>query len=671
MKRLIHLRVIKTLVLSIMSLAVISSCQQQPTYDSVDDYPVYEENDLGLTYSPMKSQFKIWSPAAEEIVLHLYQDGHSTKKTGTHDMKRGENGVWELVINEDLAGYYYTYHVFQNGRWLEEKPDLYSKAVGVNGQRTMILDMGTTDPEGWDIDERPTLNSFADIVIYEAHIRDLSISENSGIEQKGKYLGLTEDGTKNSYGQSTGLDHIKDLGVTHIHLLPAFDHRSIDETKLDEPQYNWGYDPLNYNVPEGSFSTDPYNGATRVREFKQMMKTFHENGIRVILDVVYNHTGQTEDSNFNQLVPDYYYRKNPDGSWSDAAACGNETASDREMMRKYMIESVKYWATEYHMDGFRFDLMGIHDIETMNAITDALHEIDPSIFVYGEGWTAGSSPLPKEDQALKANAPKLKAVAAFSDDLRDGLKGSVFEHEEGGFVSQQTGLKESIKFGIVGATEHPQIDYAAVNYSDSYWANSPLQCINYVSCHDNHTLYDKLVLSRPEASPEAIKRMHKLAQTIVLTSQGVPFLHAGTEFMRSKNGVENSYNSSDEINMIDWDEKKTHEDVFAYYQGLIQLRKNHPAFRMATTKEVNEHLTFLDYPGENFLAYQISDHANQDSWKNIAVMLNGSDLNKTIKLPEGQWTLVADGQKVDEKGLTHINGTVTVPAMTAFVLKQD
>jgi pullulanase len=415
----------------------------------------------------------------------------------------------------------------------------------------------------------------------------------------------------------------------------------------------------------------PYNGATRVREFKQMMKTFHENGIRVILDVVYNHTGQTEDSNFNQLVPDYYYRKKPDGSWSDAAACGNETASDREMMRRYMIESVKYWATEYHMDGFRFDLMGIHDIETMNAITDALHEIDPTIFVYGEGWTAGSSPLPKEDQALKANAPKLTAVAAFSDDLRDGLKGSVFEHEEGGFVSQEKGLRESIKFGVVGATEHPQIDYAAVNYSDSYWANSPLQCINYVSCHDNHTLYDKLVLSRPAASPEAIKKMHKLAQTIVLTSQGVPFLHAGTEFMRTKNGVENSYNSSDEINKINWDGKKTHEDVFAYYQGLIQLRKNHPAFRMQTTKEVMKHLTFLDYPGENFLAYRIADHANKDSWKNILVLLNGSELNKTIKLPTGQWTLVVDGQDVDEKGLTDVNATVTIPAMTAFVLKQD
>jgi len=670
MKNSVLPQAIKT-VLYLLMLSAISACMSQVNYETVDDYPVYDGADLGLTYSPAKSQFKIWSPAAEAVRLHLYSAGHGDTKIDSHKMTRTEAGVWELSLTGDQEGNYYTYQVKQNGQWLQEKPDLYATAVGVNGQRTMILDLDRTDPAGWENDKRPALSSPNDIIIYEAQIRDLSIAENSGVQNKGKYTGLTETGTQNSHGQATGLDHIKDLGVTHIHLLPTFDHRSIDETKLDQPQYNWGYDPLNYNVPEGSFSTDPYNGATRITEFKKMVQSFHENGIRVILDVVYNHTGQTEDSNFNQLVPDYYYRKNPDGSFSDAAACGNETASDREMMRKYIVESVTYWANEYHLDGFRFDLMGIHDIETMNAVTDALHAIDPTLFVYGEGWTAGASPLSKEKQALKANTPNLKAVAAFSDDMRDGLKGSVFIHEDGGFVSQKAGMKESIKFGIIGSTEHLQVDYDAVNYSDAYWANSPAQCINYVSCHDNHTLFDKLTISRPEASQAEIKKMHMLAQTIVLTSQGVPFLHAGTEFMRTKNGVENSYNSSDEINQIDWDEKYRHQDVFDYYKGLIALRKEHPAFRMTSTSAIQQHLEFLDYSGENFVAYQLSDYANDDQWKNILVLLNGADTNKTIKLPKGNWHLIVDGKKVDQKGLGTKSGTITIPAISAFILKQD
>lgn len=647
------------------------ACQSDMNYQSVDDYPVYEGKDLGLSYSKNESTFRLWSPAAEKINVHLYAAGNGDNLLATHSMQKAEKGTWALRLKGDFKGQYYTYQVFQNGRWLQEKPDLYATAVGVNGQRTMILDLSSTNPQGWSEDERPPLHSFNDIIIYEAQIRDMSISPNAGISQKGKYLGLIEEGTVNSHGQSTGLDHMKALGITHLHLLPTFDHRSIDESKLDIPQYNWGYDPLNYNVPEGSFSSDPFDGEVRIREFKQMVKTLHKNGIRVILDVVYNHTGQTEDSNFNQLVPDYYYRKKPDGTFSDASACGNETASERAMMRKYIIESVKYWAEEYHLDGFRFDLMGIHDIETMNAVTTALAEIDPSIFVYGEGWTAGDSPLAKADQALKANTLALDKVAAFSDDLRDGLKGSVFRHEEGGFVSQVKGLKESIKFGIVGATDHPQINYAAVNYSDAYWANSPAQTISYVSCHDNHTLFDKLSISKPDASADAIKKMHKLAQTIVLTSQGVPFLHAGTELMRSKDGVENSFESPDAINQIDWDRKHQYKDVFEYYQGLIHLRKKHPAFRMTKTTQIQEHLTFLDYPGDNFIAYQLLNHANGDKWKDILVLLNGSDLNKTIQLPKGTWSLISDGQMINETGGTRHAGSFTIPAITAVILKKD
>lgn len=661
------------LFLSFIAIVMLNmACETTPTYESYNDYPVYEGNDLGFTYSPEQTQFKLWSPAASAAKLHLYEKGDGDNKIKSVDLKRGENGVWSANVKGDQKNKYYTFQVEQNGQWLQEKPDLYAQAVGVNGQRAMVVELSETNPEGWEADTKPALDNFTDIILYELQIRDMSIHESSGITNKGKYLGLIETGTKNPAGLSTGLDHIKELGVTHVHLLPTFDHRSIDETRLDVPQYNWGYDPLNYNVPEGSFSTDPYEGRTRIKEFKEMVQTMHKNGLRVVLDVVYNHTGQTEDSNFQQLVPFYYYRQNAEGGFSDAAACGNETASEREMMRKYMIESVVYWAKEYHLDGFRFDLMGIHDIETMNQISAELHKIDPSIFIYGEGWTAGSSPLPMEQQALKANTYKLDKIAAFSDDLRDGLKGSVFEEKEGGFASNRQGLKESVKFGIVASTEHPQVDYEAVNYSKAPWAAEPYQTINYVSCHDNNTLYDKLKLSNEEASEEEIVKMHKLAQTVVLTSQGVPFLHAGMEMLRTKNGVENSYNSSDEINQIDWNRKTTYKPVFDYYQGLIALRKNHPAFRMMSKDLIQKHLEFIDTVDENVLAYRIKDHANGDDWKEILVLLNGSNINKTIDLPKGNFTLIADGQKVDESGIrSYKNGVITIPAFSAFILKAN
>lgn len=660
-----------TLSLVISLLLIMTSCQNQPEYESLTDYPVYKGNDLGFSYSPKETSFRLWSPAAQEVKLHIYSAGNGDNLETSYNMKRDEAGTWTYNVSGNLQDKYYTYQVMQNGQWLQEKPDLYAVAVGVNGQRSMIVDLDETDPAGWDDDQRPALANYNDIIIYELHIRDMTIHPSSGSSYPGKYAGLVEEGTKSPKGLTTGIDHIKELGVTHVHLLPTFDHRSIDETRLDEPQYNWGYDPLNYNVPEGSFSSNPYDGRVRITEFKEMVQAFHKNGIRVILDVVYNHTGQTEDSNFNQLVPMYYYRQNADGGFSDASACGNETASEREMMRKYILESVQYWVNEYHLDGFRFDLMGIHDMETMNEVSAAVRAIDPSIFVYGEGWTAGSSPLPSEQQALKANTYKMQNVAAFSDDLRDGLKGSVFEHEEGGFASKRPGLKESIKFGIVASTQHPQVNYEEVNYSKAPWAAEPSQTISYVSCHDNHTLWDKLTISNPDASEEELIKMHKLAETIVLTSQGVSFVHAGFEMLRTKNGVENSFDSPDSINQFDWARKEKYQDTFNYYKGLIALRKNHPAFRMTKTAQIHEHLEFLDYSGDNFLGYQLKDNANGDNWKDIVVLLNGGELNKTISLPEGNWTLVADGNEVNESGIRRNGTTITVPGSTAFILKRD
>lgn len=651
---------------------LINSCETMPTYSSLEEYPVYDGNDLGMHYSTDQTSFRLWSPAASEVRVHIYASGDGDNLIDSYSMSGDVQGTWVYQLKGDHKNQYYTFQVKQEGVWRQEKPDPYAKAAGVNGHRAMIVDLDATDPDGWSEDKRPSLASYNDIILYELQVRDLSIHKSSGITNKGKFTGLTETGTKNPAGLSTGLDHIKDLGVTHVHLLPAFDHRSIDESRLDEPQYNWGYDPLNYDVPEGSFSTDPFDGNVRIREFKQMVKALHENGLRVILDVVYNHTGQSEDSNFNQLVPSYYYRQNAEGGFSDASACGNETASERAMMRKFMIESVKYWVEEYHLDGFRFDLMGIHDIETMNLISEELRAIDPTIFIYGEGWTAGASPLPVEEQALKANTGKLKAVAAFSDDLRDGLKGSVFEHEDRGFVSQKPGMKESIKFGIVASTQHPQVDYNAVNYSKAPWSPQPSQTISYVSCHDNHTLFDKLKISMPDATMAELIKMHKLAETIVLTSQGVPFVHAGMEMLRTKGGVENSFESPDEVNQIDWNRKTQYKPLFEYYRGLIELRKNHPAFRMPTTAMIQQHLEFTDTKDENLILYRLKDHANGDTWKEIMVILNGSGLNKTISIPQGDWQLVGDGNKVDEAGIRSVDSSVlTIPASTAFILYQN
>jgi len=376
-------------------IILLNSCMNSDQYNPFTNYPVYTKSDLGLTYTPEKSTFRVYVPEGDAVYMNFYEDGTTEKSYMVDQMLLGDSGVWETTIEGDLLGKFYTFQVFRDRRWLKEVPGIYAKAVGVNGQRGMVVDLSKTNPKGWESDQRPPLANPNDIILYELHVRDLTIHESSPFKNRGKFLGLTESGTNNKDGLSTGLDHIKELGVTHVHLLPSYDFMSIDESKPEDNAYNWGYDPQNYNVPEGSYSTDPYDGNVRIREFKKMVQTFHENGIRVILDVVYNHTGGSNlESNFYSMLPGYYYRLKKDGSLSNASGCGNETASERPMLRKFMIESVKYWVEEYHIDGFRFDLMGVHDIITMNQISEELHKIDPSIFIYGEGWTAGSSTLP-------------------------------------------------------------------------------------------------------------------------------------------------------------------------------------------------------------------------------------------------------------------------------------
>lgn len=494
--------------------------------------------------------------------------------------------------------------------------------------------------------------------------RDLSIGEDSGITNKGKFLGLTEEGTKGPGGVSTGLDHIKEMGITHLHLLPSFDFRSIDETTLDENNFNWGYDPQHFNVPEGSYATDPYNGEVRITEFKEMVKALHENDIRVVMDVVYNHTGASSDSDFSKIVPGYYYRFNEDGTFSNGSGTGNETASERSMMRKYMVDSVVYWAKEYGIDGFRFDLMGLHDIDTMNEIRAALTEVDPSILIYGEGWTGGDSPLPDKEKARKKNMRRMGGIAAFSDDIRDALKGHVFTDEDPGFVSGAENLQESMKFGIVASLDHPGVNYEEVKYS-----TSPNQTITYVEAHDNLTLWDKLVISNPEASEEERMKMHRMANAAVLTSQGIPFIHAGSEFYRTKDGDHNSYKSPDSINQLDWSRKESYMDNVDYFKGLITMRKEHPAFRMETAEEIRNNVSFMDLEEEHLVGYTLDGSSLGDSWGEITVLLNGGEDSSTFNLDANTYQIMVNGESAGLTPLDSFEGeTVEVPGKTLMVL---
>ena len=507
------------------------------------------------------------------------------------------------------------------------------------------------------------------------HHRDFSIARPDA-EHPGKYLALTEP---------WAIDHLTTLGINAVHILPSYDYGSVDETRLNEPQYNWGYDPVNYNVPEGGYSTDPYKPEVRIREFKQMVQALHKAGIAVILDVVYNHTYNIDNSNFQRTYPDYYYRKTADGYYSNGSGCGNETASDKPMMRKFMIESVKYWVNEYHIDGFRFDLMGIHDIVTMNAIRSALDEINPNIFIYGEGWSAGGCAIPNELLGMKANIPQMPRIAAFSDDMRDALRGPFSDDTKPGWLGMKdtkatdeeqaelAALKESIKAGIAGMIEHPQVDYAKVNYSDKPYALEPTQMMAYVSCHDDMCLVDRLKASIPalNAKPKVSQliALDLLAQTAVFTSQGVPFMLSGEELLRDKKGVHNSYESPDSINQLNWQNKETYAQVFDYYKNLIALRKAHPAFHLGKAELVRQHLEFIDVDDNRVVAFRLKDHAGGDEWQDIIVILNSNPEAATIAIPEGQYSVVCIDGKIDAAGLGEVNGDkVQVAPQSALIM---
>lgn len=607
-----------------------------------------------VTYTKRGTTFALVAQKAQSVNLNIYAEGTGGKPVKTVAMRKGEKGVWKAELKGDLKGRFYTFNVKQDGKMLGETPGLFAKAVGVNGKRGAIIDMAATNPEGWESD-RALGYAPTDFIVYESHNRDFSVSRKEA-RYPGKFLALTEP---------WAIEHLKSLGVTAIHLLPSFDYASVDEEHLDRPQFNWGYDPLNYNVPEGSYSTNPFKPEVRLKEFKQMVKALHDAGIAVILDVVYNHTMDIHNSNFQRTNPDVFYRKNDKGEYSDGSGCGNETASEYPLMRQYMIESFKYWADEYHLDGFRVDLMGVHDIATMNLIREALPK---NVLIYGEGWSAGSCAYPVEKLAMKANVYQMPGIAAFSDEMRDAIRGPFSDDHQSAFLAAKPGHQESIKAGIVGCIEHPQVDYSKVNYSKKPWAIEPTQMMAYVSCHDDLCLVDRLKASIPGIGTDELIRLDLLAQTAVFTSQGVPFMLSGEEMLRDKKGVHNSYISPDSINQLPWDNMQKYPQVFAYYQGLIALRKAHPAFRLGSAELVRKHLEFLPV-GEGLVAFRLKDNAGGDAWRDIYVVLNANKYACMVDVPEDAYTSVVAAGKVNLDGIrSTTTSKLEVPAQSALIV---
>jgi len=633
-------------------------------------YPEYANDDLGVFWTPEKTTIKIWAPTAQIVELRLYKDGVRGEAFHKTNLQKAGNGVWSTVLLGDYEGKYYTFRV-NDGDWLDEVPGTDARCVGVNGLRGQIYNPATTNPEGWQVDRGPRFNSFTEAVLYETHVRDFSMAANSGIENKGKFLGFTEDGTTSPTGVKTGLSHLKELGITHVHLLPVNDFATVNEEAPLE-KYNWGYDPQHYMALEGSYASDPHDGSKRIAEFKKLVKSLHDNQIGVVLDVVFNHTYFTKESVFNQVVPGYFYRQMPDGSFSNASGCGNELATERYMVRRYIINALKYWVKEFHIDGFRFDLMGVIDLKTMQEIRSELNQLDPRLLLYGEGWTADRSPMPESARAIKQNISQLPGIACFNDDFRNALKGNYGDKKSKGFVSGLSLREEAVKFGITAAVKHPQVNYDYIDSVHTPWALEPDQCINYVSCHDNYTLWDKLTQSLSKATDGELRKRVKLAGALILTSQGVPFLHAGIEFCRTKGGNGNSYKSSDAVNQMNWDRKYDYLDVFNYFRQLIQLRKNHPAFRIPNAETIRRSLNFCTQYQIGVVSYCIDGKLCGDSWSQILLVFNGNLEKTNVPLPEGTFKLVANGGVVDEQGIGDtFEGEIQVDPLSMFIVVQQ
>ena len=620
-----------------------------------DNYFSYD-GELGALYEKEGTLLRVWTPTAKSVEVWIYADDSFKGPSTKIEMVQKPKGIFEAYLPGDQHGTIYVYKIlFLNNRE-SISVDPYARATTVNGTKSVIADLNRTNPDGWG-ERLPAFGLPEEAIIYELHIRDFSISETSGIVNKGKFLGLTEKNTQNASGRKTGLDYLIDLGITHIQILPMFDYATVDEANLTEPQYNWGYDPLNYNVPEGSYSTDPFDPFNRIFELKQMIRTLHDNGLRVIMDVVYNHVYDPKDQALERTVPGYFYRYNADGSLANGTGVGNDTASERHMMRKYIIDSVKYWAKEYHLDGFRFDLIGIHDSVTMNAIREALDKIDPSIIIIGEGWEM-STPLQEDLKASQRNAQAMPRIAHFNDSIRIAVKGSDFgDEKDRGFISGKNYLEDLLLRNIKGAMH--------LSSHSSYV--DPEQVIQYVEAHDNLTLYDKLLRSNPDDSEEVRIKRHTLATSIVLLSQGVPFIHGGQEFLRTKAGVANSYQSPDEINQFEWERVTTFQESVAYVKGLIALRKSEYLFRLHTIEEIEAHFTILS---ENFniVAFSLTN-----SEKKYIVIFNGNRSDTIFRIQKGKYAILVEDNQVFLESMPEavLMEKILVKAHTTSVLCAD
>ena len=624
----------------------------------------YNGDDLGATYTKEQTTLRVWAPTAQDVTVRLYRQGDPETDPLPYEeryMQSNVNGTWVVTLDGDYNGVYYTYLVTLEDA-VNEACDPYARTTGVNGKRAMIIDLDSTDPEGWDTDKDPHYgNNITDAIIYELHVRDLSMDDDSGILNKGKYLGLIETGTTNGNGIPTGLDHIKNLGITHIHLLPSYDYGSVDETKLDTPQFNWGYDPVNYNVPEGSYSTDPYNGEVRVSEFKQMIKGLHDNGISLIMDVTYNHVYNAEAFCFNQIVPQYFSRVSQRGAYSAGSGCGNDTASERSMVKKYIVDSVTYWADEYHVDGFRFDLVGLIDTETINAVVEEVHKTHPNVIFYGEGWSMNTL-LTKPGYTLttQANSEQTPGFAFFNDFLRDALRGPMGNDSKPGYISGSTGYAGNVDDCFLGAAS---------------WCKTPTQTINYASCHDNLALFDRITTATDGKTFEERVKMNNLAAAVVMTSQGVPFMQAGEEMLRSKPLEEggfdhNSYRSPDSVNSLKWGDlnEEAYQQVRDYYAGLIAFRKAHPALRMTTAADVEANITKLRDLETGVIAFQFAPETNGEDNDGMFVVFNGRSKATTVDLPEGQWTIYVQGDQAGTQALGTASGSITVDSISITIL---
>ena len=605
-------------------------------------------------YTPEKTTFTFWSSVAEKMEVRLYNT-YDAAEFDVITLQEQEGDFWTATIKGDQVGKFYTVCSYQNGEWEQESPGIFAKAVSVNGQKAAIVDMNTTNPEGWENDQRPAMTDMTDIVVYETHMRDFTISDQSGITNKGKFVAMTETGAKTTDGLTSGIDHLKELGITHIQILPMYDYGSVDETTLALNKYNWGYDPVNYNVPEGGYSTNPYDPTTRIREAKAMIQALHAAGIRVVMDVVYNHTFSVEGCALGRVVPNYFYRMNEDGTYANGSGCGNETASDKEMMRKFMVESVCYWAREYHIDGFRFDLMGIHDQETMRQIRAALDEIDPTIITYGEGWAAMAPAYPYEQLAMKQWTYTMPRVGAFSDDIRNALIGSPFDHHRG-FASGNTDAREAVRNGLVAYPE---------------WSGEPMQHVSYITCHDNYCLRDRIEVAAAEETEATKLRMNKLAQTAVMVSQGMTFFFGGEELFRTKQGIENSYQSPDSINTIPWENKKLYSDLYQYYCEIIKIRRQHKGFRLGTAELVKNHVEFPETTQEGLIIYRIKDLQGIDTAASLIVLLNGTAEAIEAEIPQATYTVLAQDAQANANGMGTIEGgKVQVAPYSATILAE-